>query len=115
MDKQFLFLYPIEEYLQHEVQRGALHLLDAEQEKEFQNAVSKAKDPEEINALRQHAKREGLQQCQQTYASHLNRCIDERYRQKGFDICYAVFNDTPISDIISVQENDRLSSSGYGL
>ncbi|MEK6906499.1 MAG: hypothetical protein AABW81_02665 [Nanoarchaeota archaeon] len=42
----------------------------------------------------------------------LNKCIDLRYRQKGFQINYALFNDTKISKIIELKESDNVVRNG---
>lgn len=46
------------------------------------------------------------------YKKILNQCIDQRYRQKGFDINYVIFNDCVISDIIRVYPNDKIIKAG---
>ena len=42
----------------------------------------------------------------------LNACIDERYRQKGFQINYILFDDYEISPYIIQHEGDRTISAG---
>lgn len=39
MTKQFLFLYPIDAYFEHEVERGAVHLLDVDCVERLANAA----------------------------------------------------------------------------
>ncbi|MFA5230440.1 MAG: hypothetical protein WC422_03465 [Candidatus Paceibacterota bacterium] len=46
------------------------------------------------------------------YKKILNQCIDQRYRQKGFDINYVIFNDCVISNIIRVYSNDKIIKAG---
>ncbi len=42
----------------------------------------------------------------------LNRCIDVRYRKKGFNINYAIFDDCEVSDIVELQPSDRIIKVG---
>lgn len=44
----------------------------------------------------------------QKYRELLNRCIDLRYRQRGFGINYAVFRRSPVSDVIELKPKDRI-------
>src|SRR3989344_7678880 len=48
----------------------------------------------------------------QKYKLLLNQCIDLRYRQKGFNINYALFNDTTLSDMIELHESDKILNVG---
>ncbi len=42
----------------------------------------------------------------------MNECIDRRYRQKGFKINYAVFDDLKVSEGINVKDSDRIIRVG---
>ncbi|MGM5488182.1 MAG: hypothetical protein ACQESG_04500 [Nanobdellota archaeon] len=42
----------------------------------------------------------------------LNRSIDERYRQQGFGINYAIFEGSEISDMIRLQPTDHVIEVG---
>lgn len=46
------------------------------------------------------------------YSRTLNRCIDARYRQRGFKINYAILDDCTVSDIIELQEWDKVIKVG---
>lgn len=46
------------------------------------------------------------------YKITLNKCIEERYRQRGFEICWAVLNWEPISEIIDRREEDIIVNAG---
>jgi len=46
------------------------------------------------------------------YKKILNQCIDIRYRQKGFKINYAVFDGSPVSDIIHLRDSDKIIEVG---
>jgi len=75
--KQFIFLYPIPEFINFEI------------ENHRHDEVFK-----------------------QRYKDNLNKCIDLRYRQKKFNINYAVFNNHQISDFIEIQPSDRIIEVG---
>jgi len=47
-----------------------------------------------------------------TYADKLNECIDKRYRQNGFEINFAVFDGSSVSDVIRLQKKDRVIEVG---
>lgn len=79
---QFIFLYPIPEYINHEIENHK-HIT-------FKNNI-KYKDK---------------------YKTVLNQCIHERYRTKGYKINYAVFNNSPVSHIIMIYESDRIIEVG---
>lgn len=74
----FLFLYPIDKIFDFEIQNHGWH------------------------------EKGGVEAYKSKYATTLNRCIDERYRQKGYVITFALFNDEIISEIIKLEESDRL-------
>jgi len=46
------------------------------------------------------------------YKTALNRTIDERYRQKGFSINYAILDDCSVSGIIKLQSGDSVLKVG---
>lgn len=46
------------------------------------------------------------------YSERLAMCIDSRYRKKGFKINYAVFDGSPVSDVIKIQPSDRIIEVG---
>lgn len=48
----------------------------------------------------------------QLYKEKLNECIDLRYRKENFQINYVVFDDTPLSDIIKINKEDRILKAG---
>lgn len=58
------------------------------------------------------AVREDRAALRKKYKLLLNRCIDIRYRQKGFTVNYVVFDGHEISDIILLQKTDRIISAG---
>lgn len=46
------------------------------------------------------------------YITLLNRCIEQRYRQNGFQINYLVFDDTPVSAVILQKPEDVKIKAG---
>lgn len=73
----FLFLYPIDRIFDFEIQNHGWH------------------------------EKGGIEVYKNKYAAILNKCINVRYRQKGYLITFALFNDEIISKIIKLEENDR--------
>jgi hypothetical protein len=80
--KQFIFLYPIPPIIDYEIQNHGWH------------------------------EDGGIEAYRQKYKSVLNKCIDVRYRQKDFDINYAIFDDTIVSEVIELQKSDRIIKVG---
>ncbi len=83
--KQFVFLYPIPEIINFEI---------------------------ENNGWREEG---GVDAFREKYKHVLNKCVDIRYRQKGFGINWVVFNGSPVSEIIVVQSSDRILEAGIDL
>ena len=46
------------------------------------------------------------------YKKKLNECIDLRYRQEGYKINYALFDDCSLSEIMDFKEKDRIIKVG---
>lgn len=46
------------------------------------------------------------------YKLKLDSCIDKRYRQKGFNINYFIFDDSKVSDIIVLRDSDKVKFVG---
>lgn len=80
--KEFVFLYPIPEIINFEIENDGW------------------------------SEDGGIEIFRQKYKSVLNRCIDARYRQKGFGINYAVFDESPVSNVIELQQSDRVIEVG---
>ena len=80
--RQFVFLYPIPEIIDHEI---------------------------ESNGWREKG---GIDAFRQKYKAALNRCVDARYRQRGFGINYAVFDESRISDVVELRQSDRIIKAG---
>ncbi len=100
--KVFLFLYPIPEYINHEIVCGA-HFYDpsnADKEKEFLLKLHEAKTEDEKEEIRRVAFNEAMAEFREKYKALLNSCIDLRYRKNGFNIVYALFTRHMISNVI---------------
>ncbi len=80
--KEFIFLYPISQIFDFEIKNH-----------EWSNE-------------------EGADAFRKKYGDVLNRCIDKRYRQKNFQINFAVFNDCTVSGVIRLQSSDRIIKVG---
>ena len=80
--KQFVFLYPIPEIIDFEIGNHAW------------------------------SEKGGIEVFRQKYKTVINNCIDARYRQKGFGINYAVFDGSPVSEVVELQDSDRVIEVG---
>ncbi len=78
MMKTFVFLYPIPEYIDFEIDRGA----------------NKNRESSDVFRAR--------------YKKMLNACIATRYRQNGFFVKYVMFDNHQISDLIEIQKGDDI-------
>ncbi|MBU2632335.1 cysteine hydrolase [Patescibacteria group bacterium] len=80
--KEFVFLYPIPEYIDHEVKNHGW----------FEKG--------------------GTEVYREKYKGTLNECINLQYRKKGFGINYVIFDGHAISDTVDVQPPDRIIEAG---
>jgi len=62
--------------------------------------------------IREEALQARTSEFREIYRTILNSCIDERYRREGFDIAYAVFDGSPVSDVIDLQPSDTVFEVG---
>lgn len=76
--KEFAFLYPIPEYIDFEIKNHGWH------------------------------EQGGLENFKKKYGDTLNKCIDLRYRQNGFEINFVNFDNHSISEVVNVQVSDRI-------
>jgi hypothetical protein len=110
--KQFVFLYPIPEIIDFEIEQGAYGFRDEDREKEFLQRLKKAKSEDEKESIRQKTLQVIKSEFRVVYRNGLNACIDTRYRRKGFGISYAVFDGSPVSNVINLQQSDRIIEVG---
>lgn len=80
--KAFVFLYPISEIINYEINNNGQTYPG------------------------------GIISFKKLYTKILNTTIDIRYRNEGFSIFYATFNNHPISSIISLKPEDKIISVG---
>ena len=80
--KEFIFLYPIPQIIDFEIKNHSWS------------------ERGSINTFRKR------------YSDVLNRCIDQRYRQKGFGVNYAIFDDCVVSDVINLRPEDKIIKVG---
>jgi hypothetical protein len=109
--KQFLFLYPIQDYIDSEISKGT-YGFHSEKEVKFLSRLKKAKSEEEKKIIRLEAANIIGSEFKAFYKRNLNDCIDARYRKKGFGISYLTFNNSPISYIIELQKSDKVIENG---
>src|SRR3989344_4222643 len=118
-EKQFLFLYPIDEYFDVEIENGALGYsfkqTFPDKEKDFARRIKEAKTERKRQDIRNEAISLMKNRFRPIYASILNTCIKQRYRDKGFQINFAVFDEHKISDIIDLQKEDKIIRVGLTL
>jgi hypothetical protein len=55
---------------------------------------------------------EGLPSLREKYAAVLNETIDCRYRQNGYQVNFAIFNDKKLSQLVDIQPNDKVLPVG---
>ncbi len=80
--KQFVFLYPMPEIIDWEIKNGSYGVAGGEKTYRLK------------------------------YKTTFNECIDLRYRQKGFAINFAVFNGSPVSEVVELCPADRVIEVG---
>jgi len=80
--KEFIFLYPISEIFDLEIKNNGW----------FEKG--------------------GIEIYRLKYKTMINKCIDLRYRKKGFNINYVIFNKSSLSNIIKLQESDKVIKIG---
>jgi len=110
--KQFVFLYPIPEIIDFEIKRGVYGFRNENKEKEFLQRLEEAKSEDEKESIRQEVLQASISEFRDFYKTQLNSCVDARYRQKGFGINYAVFNGSLVSDVINLQQSDKIIEVG---
>jgi len=112
--KHFIFLYPIPEIIDFEIQRGAYGSIDESKENESLKRLKEARSEDEEESIKENALQASLSEFRNLYRTQLNACIDVRYRKNCFGITYAVFDGSPVSDVIDIQQSDRVIEVGLG-
>jgi len=115
-EKQFLFLYPIDEYFDVEIENGALGYsfkqTFPDKEIDFARRIKEVKTERKRQALRREAISLMKNIFRPIYAGVLNKCIQQRYRDNDFKINFAVFDEHNISDIVNLQKGDNVFNVG---
>jgi hypothetical protein len=112
---QFLFLYPIGEYFDIEIQNGSFSYTQSvllPNSDEFLRRLESAQSESEKKEIRAEARVARAENYRLIYSEVLNSCIDLRYRAKDFVINFAVFDDKSPSDIVSIKSGDRIIKVG---
>ncbi len=117
-EKVFLFLYPIEEYLDFSLRNASPLLFDRLVPAEDYAAMlaeieAAGSDRGCVEALQARNRERGHTLARPFYFDALDRAIDLRYRKKGFSVAYAVFDDRNIpSDFIAYRTGDSVFTVG---
>jgi hypothetical protein len=109
--KAFVFLYPIPEYMDHEIELGSYGFSCCKESK-FKIRFEKANSEEEKEFVRKGYLNFLYKKFKEFYRIRLNSCIDLRYRKNGFIINYAIFDGHNISDLINLKSNDKIIRVG---
>ncbi len=106
--KAFIFLYPQTDIMDCELRKGSISIKVWPREKEFAKRSAMIKSEEELQMLRKEATEDMTKEFKKIYGPLLNASIDARYRQRGFEVFFALLDGTNISDIIDVRPADRI-------
>ncbi len=82
MNKEFIFLFPIREIINLEIEGYGKY------------------------------REGGAKAFKKKYGAILNQCIDQRYRQKQFGVNWVVFDDCTVADVIKVRSGDKIIRAG---
>lgn len=111
--KQFLFMYPIDDYFDFEVKNHSYGFSYTTKDKEHLKKIDKIIKSKKN---REQKKKEILELDKEAfgviYKHKLNYCIDRRYRENNFHINWALFSDLQISNFIEVKTFDSLIDVG---
>lgn len=80
--KEFVFLYPIPQIIDFETKNHGWH------------------------------EKGGIEAFRKKYSDTLNKCVDQRYRRKGFRINWVIFDDCFVSDVIDLRSTDQIIKVG---
>lgn len=108
-NKKFIFLYPQKDIFDFEIENNACTIrLSKWKERELKRRLRLAKNKEKRRAVGQEYQRIREAVFRQIYSTGLNACINQRYRQNGFQVYYALFDDQEISPIIDLSPQDKI-------
>jgi len=108
--KAFVFLYADKDHMDTMIEFHSYSYFceNPELRKPFETRLEKVKTKEEEESIRQEAKAVGFQGFKPIYSSIFNSCIDKRYRQKGFQIHFALFDNTKLSGAVELHPEDNV-------
>jgi len=108
--KRFVFLYPQEDIFSYEIEKGSILVTDKWEEErsnildeEFRTAIGQSKE-----ALQAKARKDRTSYFTPIYKKQLNQCINQRYRNQGFEVNYFLLDGGELSPIIDRGRNDRV-------
>jgi hypothetical protein len=113
--KSFVFLYPIAEYIDHEIKNKSEFYSDAFLEKLTVFEMRRAKNRSERARIKRHLRDFHEDRFRTYYKGMLDVCIDQRYRQNDYMINYALFNNHIISNVIDLRPSDKVITVGMTL
>jgi hypothetical protein len=113
--KSFVFLYPIAEYINHEIKNKSEGYSDHFLEKLTKFEMNRASSKPEKLRIRHYLREVRENRFKNYYANMLDECIDKRYRQKDYAINYALFNNHVISKVINLRPSDKVITVGMTL
>ena len=113
-ENKFLFMYPIQEYFDFDIQNGAYcyYASNRDFNEPFLRRLKNAKTKQEKNSIKEAARQAMMDKFSIIFSRLLNLTIDQRYRQRGFKINYALFDDKDVSPFVSLQTEDRIIKVG---
>ena len=109
--KQFVFLYPTPEYINWEIENGAYGWKCPSWEKRWKT-IFEGLSKDEKEKLKPMAIKEKQARFSQVYSRILNKSIDKRYRENGFDINWIIFNGHKISEFVNINDYDSIIECG---
>jgi hypothetical protein len=111
--KVFLYLYPISEYINHTISRGAYTWYSrTHPRQEDEDTTTSLREIREAEKRLRKERDLEFQQCRKSFPEifqeTINRCIDERYRQQGYQVNFLLFKGRKPSKRIEVKSVDQI-------
>ena len=107
---KFVFLYPERECFEYEIRIGTNKIKrewDTIHKVEFLRKIHLAGNEEEKAAIQEEARESRMRMFKPFYVQLLNDCINQRYREKGYQIVFVTLKGVPIErSIIQVRRSD---------
>jgi hypothetical protein len=106
--KVFLYLYPQQDILDLEVEKGSYRIREYPQKTELESKYKTARTDKQRLEIKNKILRIRLVESKKWYKLTLNACIDKRYRQQGYNVFFALLDGTRISDVVDIKQNDKI-------